>query len=583
MKNDSNDSHRTFAVVIKRGSQSSLRTVTFGCALLAGIGVAAADPIAIVTTKQNPAQLVGTSSMNQVMDQVLAELPLTQITLYTGLSTITAERQMEGSVNAGEPSCTPTDANGGLEGNPGCQEIAPFSSNMSSRICEDDADDPRDPNDSAVVNDTAEVLAVCKSGLAVIAHNADHAQFGTANGCTESAATPASPNPAFNHANYDETGILRNSGTLPMSSLDPSLPDYAVSDWRDVLRLIYTGCRNDQGTCSAVPRTQRCSAATNPVRAALIDRWSWIVESGEIAGDSLGGMPARDCSGTNRCTGLRKAYRRDDVSGTSFVWLQLLGLNNAVNPALTGRTRFIPQLGQSTLPPIPETHMFCDGGENEGFVPGPDGVRGDPIQKPCRPEDDICGPSGQMGVVRAIRIPQPGGFPAVQCRRGSFGLRPWLVTSQPTCPDGLASPVPGACFAPYFPQDRNGDGDTTDAPTDTFVGDCNYDCLNDANSRPIDVPGTTDGRAYNFVWRDIDGIRRDINAGTLPQTASWRENQGALDVALPVPAVHSQRYAQSSTPRDRWAASLRTRSAPSPSAIARLLRRTPTTANRRRS
>jgi hypothetical protein len=89
--------------------------------------------------------------------------------------------------------------------------------------------------------------------------------------------------------------------------------------------------------------------------------------------------------------------------------------------------------------------------------------------------------------------------------------------------------VGGTCRLPYFAVDRNGDGDNTDP------GDRDFNCLNDVNSRPGTVPATTDGRAYNFVWRDSDGNVLFATAGLLPETASWRENQGVLDTALPVP------------------------------------------------
>jgi hypothetical protein len=301
-----------------------------------------------------------------------------------------------------------------------------------------------------------------------------------------------------------------------------------IGDWRDVLRLIYTGCRNDQGTCASVDRLERCGAATNPVRAEIIDNWQLMVESGAVPGDA-----AVDCNGTapNACTGLRKAYRRDDVSGHSVVFLEILGVAFNASSNLEGRARWTPALGQPpTAPqPIPSTHSFCDGGMHEGFALHQDlTTRGDPISKPCRPEDDICGPNGQMGVVRAIRSSQPGGFPPVQCTRGRFALKQFLNTALPLCPDG-SRPTAGQCKLPYYAVDRNGDGDNTDP------GDRDFNCLNDVNSRPGTVPISTDGRSYNFVWRDSDGNVQFVTAGLLPDTASWRENQGVLDVSLPVP------------------------------------------------
>jgi hypothetical protein len=498
-----------------------ITSISCGLALLAGAGVAAADPIAIITTPEHPNELVGSDTLNQVMDITLASLPLTQINDYNGLGSSAGERALAGSPNAGEPTCTPNDPNGGAEGNPGCQEISAMSRHMQSNICEDDADDPRIATDSTTVNDTAEGLAICTDGLSVITNNAAHRMFGADQAaCDAAAAAATSPNPPFNNPSYAGTGRLRFSGTLPSG--------YVISDWKDVLRLIYTGCRNDQGNCSAVDRLQRCSAATNPVRAEVINNWALMVESGAVAGDTQ-----IDCNGAtaNACTELRKAYRRDDASGTTGVFLELLGVAFNVAANLTGRARWTPALGQNPAAPQPivGTHSFCDGGHNEGFALHSDlTTRGDPITKPCRPEDDICGPNGQMGVVRAIRSPQPGGFPPVQCTRGRFARKQFLNTSLPLCPDGT-KPSAGQCKLPYFAVDRNGDGDNTDP------GDRDFNCLNDLNSRPSSVPLSTDGRSYNFVWRDSDGNVMFIAAGLLPETASWRENQGVLDVSLPVP------------------------------------------------
>jgi len=48
-------------------SKAMFAGISCGATLLIA-GVAAADPIAIVTTPENPSQTVGTDTMNQVMD-----------------------------------------------------------------------------------------------------------------------------------------------------------------------------------------------------------------------------------------------------------------------------------------------------------------------------------------------------------------------------------------------------------------------------------------------------------------------------------------------------------------------------------
>jgi hypothetical protein len=118
-------SHRFGSSANGHTTRGPLGWVSFGAGLLAGIGSVGADPLAVVTTPENPAQLVGTEIMKHVMNVVLTSLPRSQVSFYAGLGSARAERQMEGSAEASDPSCTPTDANGGNEGNPGCQENRP--------------------------------------------------------------------------------------------------------------------------------------------------------------------------------------------------------------------------------------------------------------------------------------------------------------------------------------------------------------------------------------------------------------------------------------------------------------------------
>jgi hypothetical protein len=513
--------HREYPV---KNRKITVASISCGISLLLAAG-ASADPLAINTTPAptNQTLLVGSDTLEGVTNLLIADLTaggaVSQITSYSGLGSSQGQRQLEGNPAAGEPTCTPADSNGSPELNPGCQEISPLSRPMNASICDDEV--------TSGTNTTAEQLAICVDGIVMMTDNASHGQF-AAGACPSGTSdnTPAGGNFYTVNAAYSTSGALRNAGTLP--GVGPGGTDYVIganglAGWKDVIRLVYTGCRNDQGDCSAVTRTSRCTGGTtNPTRQAVIDRWDFLVNSGAVTGDT-----AVDCNGAtaNACaSGLRAAYRRDDSSGTTGVFLSLLSLGSN----LVGRTSLTSGI-PNVITPISETNLFCDGGDNEDWLPGATAApaKGDPIAKACRPEDDLCNCNGQMGVVRAVRSPLAGtgitpdvNYPLYQCTRGSFALVPWINTALNVCPDGT-KPTAGNCKLPYF-------NDTSTSPATR-----RFNCINDAGSRPISA-SSCDGRAYNFVMRNDAGTVR-FRSGNLPQGALMRHNVRVLDTVLPVP------------------------------------------------
>src|SRR5688500_7594873 len=163
--------------------KTKLFRISGALALLLAASAALADPlnppIVTVADGQTGAQqnfLIGTDTFQQVMNNLVDNLPLTHITLYRGLGSTCGERYLEGSPEGQDPPCTntagATDPNGGSpDGNPGCQEIAPMSRRMDSSICEDEVS-----AGGPVVNQTAEMLAVCGDVLSVITDNKAHRQ-----------------------------------------------------------------------------------------------------------------------------------------------------------------------------------------------------------------------------------------------------------------------------------------------------------------------------------------------------------------------------------------------------------------------
>jgi hypothetical protein len=281
---------------------------------------------------------------------------------------------MEGSPTASsdEPACTVgglSDASGYNETNPGCQEIAPMSGEMSNSICEDDITVAGGVGNttSGPFNVSAESLAVCADGIAVVTDNLSHSQFGDSAAACAS-ATGTSPNgssASFGmNVNYAGAGKLRRSGTLPVGT-----GSYALSDWKDVLRVVYTGCKNTDGTCVGVNRIQRC---TDPVRLALVSHWDYLVESGDAtlgSSDTAVGCGHTNCpSGAD--AGIRAAYRRDDASGTTGFFLGTLGLSKNVKrrTTLVGGTALAPRI--AAIPADANSgNIFCDGGDIEGMFP----------------------------------------------------------------------------------------------------------------------------------------------------------------------------------------------------------------------
>lgn len=573
--------------------QSSITSVLLGLGLLMGVTSAAADPSVQAVIPQNQTatlgDLVGSDTLEDIALDVLAIGPAITaddgalagrgIAAYNGLGSSAGQRQMIGNVtaaaNPGEPTCLTNDPSVNGDANWGCQELAPMSRQMNSSICGSDADDPRDNDDSTTVNSTAEGLAICLDGISIVTDNASHRQYAAdAAACTAFDAitgagdpwAPSSDNsggiPGIN--GYQTAGKIRNTaGALPAGSSGYQLGGLSgLAPWKDVLRQIYSGCdnvdRNSDGVITAadcstsLTRASRCGAG-NAARADIVNNYGNVFEG-------------TDCGEANHCSQLRAAYRRDDASGTTGFFLDTLLLRSGTSD-LAGRTRMATALAntcKASFFALPQ-NIFCDGGSHEGvwpepytgvcpasgtdpFIPGTHAVVwdvfagtaviGDPLQRTCAAEDDLCGPSGTVGLVRPIRTPRRDvattAFPLVQCTRGAFLRRPWPSSGNvPTCPDGTV-PTSLGCLAPYF------NDTSTNPPTP------NFDCLNTSNSRPGSFPSvapTLDGRVFNFAWRLSNGDLSTANhtaqvvaGATMVEVAQWRQNAATMNTGA-LPAV----------------------------------------------
>lgn len=133
--------------------------------------------------------------------------------------------------------------------------------------------------------------------------------------------------------------------------------EYCFTDWRDVLRIVYVGLTSHVDDSGPVASCRSTAPATSPtsarrcnsdVRHTLVSQWSNMFDT--FRDDGAGG-----CSDDNCTEGLTHAWRRDDLSGTTDVFLSLIGA---------------PSVGAAGAP----VKTFCNGIENEDL---------DPIRRDC--------------------------------------------------------------------------------------------------------------------------------------------------------------------------------------------------------
>jgi hypothetical protein len=183
---------------------------------------------------------------------------------------------------------------------------------------------------------------------------------------------------------------------------------------------------------------------------------------------------------------VRRLYRRADDSGTTDVFLSLLGLGGIAN------------------------QPFCNGTERQDL---------DPIRRSCLADDDVCGRTNgadNLGLVQTVELYQLVGvtaanmhaawYPTQACATGIFVLRDAPILpgggSALTCPDG-APQVLGQCLTPQaFPVGSASPG---------------ANCLNPQSNRSL-LSATEDGRVWNRELRAASGNMRSelIPGQTIP-------------------------------------------------------------------
>jgi hypothetical protein len=293
-------------------------------------------------------------------------------------------------------------------------------------------------------------------------------------------------------------GTCGNDPTLLPGSANGVALDSLVT-----LRQIYFGF-------DLASNTFDCNGAT---RRTLIGTWANLFST----------SPTCATGNASCATGLRHAYRRSDLSGTTDAFVTLVGAGSRAignNPFAIGavlskkqnpfcntqdaNTASAPTCGATVAC---STGFACDTPTdpmNGGHCVLSDGGRGDfsdvdPIRIPCATNESVCEPTNGLGLVLPIFLPDVAtvvatdDYPAVNCDSGSCELQAPAASSRiPVgfrCPDGQA-PSLGRCWHPKH----------------TVSGVANFACRNARTSHCFGA-ATADGRSYNKALIKPDSTR----------------------------------------------------------------------------
>ena len=291
---------------------------------------------------------------------------------------------------------------------------------------------------------------------------------------------------------------------------------YTFSDWRDALRIVYAGQAGSKAATSAcndgfpsrsLIADKKCNS---DIRHTLVNNWNNLFEGGGA------------CNGADpdACTALKHAFRRDDVSGTTDVFLEALAL-----PAITAAGGpFCNGVEQQDEDPI--RRDCSESGSTAGdeqvcntvalSLLGPDntgnsaGWRGGPTVNPADAD------SADVGLVLAMVIPPGTPYNDItSCAAAGFGgsfrfapMPSGFSAAQQRCPDGNGR-IGGQCQTPAKSDGAGG-----------FVFGCVNPKLNRPGARSI---ANMDGRVYNLIPRNADATMQ-----TVPRV------QSGVEVAVPV-------------------------------------------------
>jgi hypothetical protein len=433
--------------------------------------------------------LAGSDTLRDLTTQMLIDCPSTG----TGSSPAGDLSYIGGGSGNGENAMV-------LGTNPANQWVAPMSRNLKTSVVSGSASLHQTAcnSESASTNPgTAQGINMGLDGVSVVRRESS---IDTANSNAKACDTLA-------YSTTIDVTDGSGDGTCPgcTASTTTGHHNYVLSDWRDVLRIVYGGFTND-----TIPSTDKpynpCkrqepgrSAATgaqdcnSDVRNALVNKWGNLFQNQSCADKALG-------TASSGCTQLKHAFRRSDSSGTTDVFTVLLSMpsqSSTVSPYCSGHD-------QLDSDPI---RRVCAGTGNLGAGLG-DG------EQVCQPRDakalvyptnnrialkggtnndstpwnPAVDNTGDLGLVQTVLIPEGAETQAANktpCKFGTFGLTAMPDSDQLSgvrCPNG----TPQVLLKCFFPKDASG----------------NYGCLNSSVNVPqIGELKTIDGRAYNKILR----------------------------------------------------------------------------------
>jgi hypothetical protein len=210
---------------------------------------------------------------------------------------------------------------------------------------------------------------------------------------------------------------------------------YTLSNWKDVLRIVYAGVDMAAGSSMT---TRDCNST---LRRAVVNSW--------------GNMFQNACSSSS-CTQLRHAFRRDDASGTTDTLVTLLGLASIVSTGSSPSTPFCnalkptdtaPTLGRF-YPDYQDNDVIRRAclGSNNGTTPS------------TSPHEQVCSRNGDLGLVLTIppvdTLPQGTlagqAYAAQPCKTGvfMFGTAPETASGSGRCPNGDVIVFGNQCLVP---------------------------------------------------------------------------------------------------------------------------------------
>jgi ABC-type phosphate transport system substrate-binding protein len=270
------------------------------------------------------------------------------------------------------------------------------------------------------------------------------------------------------------------------------------TNWQKVLRLVYAGMGD---TNSTDPIATRCNSAE---RTTLVNSWTNLFNG---------------CSNGQCATGLKHAFRRDDQSGTTAVFLSLLGL---------------PAIG---------TTPFCNGTEEQDA---------DPVRRVVAGNGFAATDETLIGIGPTPNVRNADG--TIGARDGSGNSTLGLVVTSLIPPNNfveanasrscnLTATVPGAFgYVTWAPQDQIKYGNKCPTGQSTVFNKClwpkppasvstEFGCIASKATKPSSgVPSTFDGRIFNAWAKNADGTTKTYVRGATNKVANfvgskWRQRQ----------------------------------------------------------